>query len=404
MKVRNNKIYFGALSAEELTGEFGSPLFVYDRQKLIDQYRAARRAFTWNPTQIFYACKANSNPDILKLFCKLGAGIDAVSPGEIYFALKSGFRKRDILLTGTNLSEADILFARKKQTTVNVDSVSVLKRYGEILSTMRVSLRLNPDIKAGGHSYLETGHLDSKFGIAPQDMPLARKLLKEHGISVTGLHQHIGSDVVDIKSFIASLDHLFTEASYFKGLEFIDIGGGFKVRYRKKDTALDIGRLGRAVSDRMAKFCGSYGRPLKLILEPGKFLVSDAGYLLTAVQAIKRGRTRTFIGTDTGMNHLIRPALYGAYHKIVNASNVSHGSMQATITGNICESGDILGAKRLISKVSEGDILCIFNAGAYGFSMASTYNARPLPAEVLIENGKPRLIRKRQTFRQLYGK
>jgi diaminopimelate decarboxylase len=403
MAVTNHIVRFGPYSAEELISEFGSPLYVYERENLEEKFKLLEESFTWRPMRVYYACKANTNPEILKIFRMLGAGIDAVSPGEIYIALRAGYKSKDMLLTGTNLSADDVLYAQKKQVMINLDSLSFLRRFADSLSGKRVSLRLNPDIKAGGHSYLETGHSDSKFGISPVDMETVLRICKKYRIRIAGLHQHIGSEVEDHHAFVKSLRHLFQYAAGIPGLEFIDIGGGFKVKYHVRDKAIDIHKLGRAVSERFTTFCNEYGKPLKLILEPGKYLVTEAGCLLTTVQSVKKAKSKVFVGTDTGMNHLIRPALYGAFHKIVNASN-PHGKKETvTVVGNICESADVLGSDRRIARIREGDVLCIMNAGAYGFAMASMYNSRPLPAEVLVSRDGASLIRRRQRFRDFIG-
>jgi diaminopimelate decarboxylase len=399
MEVRHNKIYFGSISADELLSIYGSPLYVYEKDLIEAKFRVLEESFTWKPTSIYYACKANTNLEILKLFKSLGAGIDAVSPGEVYVALRAGFTGRYILLTGTNLSYDDLLFALKHNVTINIDSLSFLERYTELLSGRKVSLRLNPDIKAGSHIYLETGHSDSKFGIPPTDLDTVMNISKKNNVRIAGLHQHIGSGVDDHRMFIKSLDNLFRNAIDIPGLEFIDIGGGYNVKYHAHDKAIDIRKLGKALSGRFTEFCEEYGRPLKLIMEPGKYLVAEAGSLLTTVQSVKKSKSKVFIGTDTGMNHLIRPALYDAYHEIVNASNMSGKKEKVTVVGNICESADVLGTDRSIARPREGDVLCIKNAGAYGFSMASVYNSRPLPAEVMISGNTAKVIRKRRTFK-----
>ncbi len=401
MNIANNKIQFGKHTAEELLDQFGSPLYVYEKETLVRQYERLKDAFKDSDLSILFACKANSNIEILKVFKNLGSGIDAISPGEVFLALQAGFKPEQILLTATNLTRDDIEYVLDKNIIVNIDNISMLEEHGELFAGREVSIRINPDIRAGGHSYLETGHRDSKFGLVIEETPRAIALLSKHDAAVVGLHQHIGSDITDAGSLLESLDKILAVTLTYDSLRFIDIGGGFKVKYHEDDSETDIADVGSKVSRRFNEFCQKNNRTLRLMIEPGKFLVSESGFLLTKVQSIKRSGKKIIVGTDTGMNHLIRPALYNAYHKIVNASQVDGIREKVEIVGNICESADVLGQERDISGPKVGDTLCIFNAGSYGYSMASTYNARMLPAEILVENGTPRLIRRRQQLEDL---
>lgn len=401
MNIANNKIQFGKHTAEELLDQFGSPLYVYEKETLVRQYERLKDAFKDSDLSILFACKANSNIEILKVFKNLGSGIDAISPGEVFLALQAGFKPEQILLTATNLTREDIEYVLDKNIIVNIDNISMLEEHGELFAGREVSIRINPDIRAGGHSYLETGHRDSKFGLVIEETPRAIELLSKHDATVVGLHQHIGSDITDAGSLLESLDKILAVTLTYDSLRFIDIGGGFKVKYHEDDSETDIADVGSKVSRRFNEFCQKNNRTLRLMIEPGKFLVSESGFLLTKVQSIKRSGKKIIVGTDTGMNHLIRPALYNAYHKIVNASQVDGIREKVEIVGNICESADVLGQERDISGPKVGDTLCIFNAGSYGYSMASTYNARMLPAEILVENGTPRLIRRRQQLEDL---
>ncbi len=401
MNIANNKIQFGKHTAEELLDQFGSPLYVYEKETLVRQYERLKDAFKDSDLSILFACKANSNIEILKVFKNLGSGIDAISPGEVFLALQAGFKPEQILLTATNLTREDIEYVLDKNIIVNIDNISMLEEHGELFAGREVSIRINPDIRAGGHSYLETGHRDSKFGLVIEETPRAIELLSKHDATVVGLHQHIGSDITDAGSLLESLDKILAVTLTYDSLRFIDIGGGFKVKYHEDDSETDIADVGSKVSRRFNEFCQKNNRTLRLMIEPGKFLVSESGFLLTKVQSIKGSGKKIIVGTDTGMNHLIRPALYNAYHKIVNASQVDGIREKVEIVGNICESADVLGQERDISGPKVGDTLCIFNAGSYGYSMASTYNARMLPAEILVENGTPRLIRRRQQLEDL---
>lgn len=401
MVVTRNKVYFDRFSADELVAEFGSPLYVYEYETMVHRYQELRDSFLWKNTKIFYACKANTNLSILRIFKELGSGVDAVSPGEIFYALRAGFQPPDILLTGTNLSKNDIEFALQNNILVNIDNLSMLEHHGSLFRGRDIAVRINPDIRAGGHIYLETGHRESKFGILIDDIPAVKRLCAKHSITVVGLHQHIGSDIVDPDPILQGLENLVRIAREFDTLEFIDIGGGFKVRYHDDEPATDMKYFGNAISERFSSFCREYGRELVLIIEPGKYLTSESGFLLTTVQSVKQNDNKIFVGTDTGMNHLLRPALYHAYHEIINATSVDGKKERVDVVGNICESADVLGKNRKLTLPKVGTVLCIKNAGAYGFSMASNYNARLLPAEILIRDGKASIIRRRQTFEDL---
>lgn len=401
MKIKENKVYFGDTSAEELIEQFGSPLYVYDYDTLVTQYNRLHNAFKRSDTLIYYACKANANLEIMKLFKELGAGIDAVSPGEVFLALKAGFRPQDILLTGTNVTRDDIEYTFEHNARVNIDNLAMVENNDQLYSGREVFVRLNPDIRAGAHTYLETGHRDTKFGILKNDLPRVIELLQRSGAKLVGLHQHIGSDITESEPLLNGLDQLLSIAREFDTIRFIDIGGGFKVKYYEDDSETDVEGLGAEVSEHFNAFCEEHDLDLTLILEPGKYLVSEAGYLLTTVQSVKRNYNKVIVGTDSGMNHLIRPALYHAYHEIVNATRVEGETEKVNVVGNICESADVFAKNRSLSRTKAGDVLCVKNVGSYGYSMASMYNARFLPEEILIQNGAPRSIRRRQTFKDL---
>lgn len=401
MNIQNNRLYFGAQSAGDLIERYGSPLYVYERETLERQYKRLHAAFRDADHSIYYACKANSNVELMKIFEQLGAGIDAVSPGEIYLALHAGFTPDRILLTGTNLTRRELSYAIEKNVLVNIDNIQMLENNTDLFAGREISVRLNPDIHVGGHEYLATGHGEAKFGILYRDLPKILELVSKHGMTVAGLHQHIGSDIAVADPLLQSLDLLLEKAAGLDTVRFLDIGGGFKVNYRETDPEPDIDGIGRRIGERINAFNNETNRRLRLIVEPGKYLVSAGGFLLTTVQSVKRNNEKIIVGTDTGMNHLIRPALYQAYHEIINASKTSGQTEEVDVVGNVCESADILGENLSVTKPEPGDILCIKNAGSYGYSMASTYNAHMLPAEVLVEGDTARLIRRRQRFEDL---
>ncbi len=286
---------------------------------------------------------------------------------------------------------------------INIDNLSILEQFGQKYPDYPVCVRLNPHIMAGGNSKISTGHIDSKFGISIHQVPHIKRIVETTGLKVEGLHMHTGSDILDTDVFIQGAEVMLSFSSEFPDLEFIDLGSGFKVPYYEGAVATDIEDLGRELSKKFKAFCKSYGRDLTLIFEPGKFLVSEAGYFLTQVNVVKQTTSTVFAGVDSGLNHLIRPMLYDAYHEIVNISKTSGRTRIYTIVGYICET-DTFGVNRKLHEVQEGDILCFKNAGAYCFMMASNYNSRYRPAEVLVYNGEEHLIREREDFEDLMAK
>jgi diaminopimelate decarboxylase len=284
---------------------------------------------------------------------------------------------------------------------INIDNISILEQFGDRYgNTVPVCVRLNPHIMAGGNVNISTGHIDSKFGISIHQLRHLTRVVKSHNIKINGLHMHTGSDILDAEVFLRGAELLFEAAEHFPDLEYLDFGSGFKVAYKEGDVTTDIEALGAAISQRFAQFCKDYGRQLTLMFEPGKFLVSEAGVLLVKVSVVKQTTATVFAGVDSGQNHLIRPMFYNAHHDIVNVSNPEGTARIYTIVGNICET-DTFGYDRKLSEVREGDILAIKNAGAYGFTMSNNYNARFRPAEVLLLDGKPHLIRKRETLEDI---
>jgi diaminopimelate decarboxylase len=398
---------------EKIAKEFGTPVYVYDEKKIREQAGLLYSSLPYSPKCLLYAMKANSNPHILEILMttEIGGGIggiDAVSPGEIDCALKVGFGPEQIVFTGNNISEKELDEAIKKGVVINIDSLSLLEKIGKKYPGSEIFVRINiPHIGAGHHSHCITSSPESKFGIWHTETRRIKRIAKKYGLKIVGLHQHIGSQILEVKIFLRAVEALLRVAKKFPNLKFLDFGGGLGVPYKPGEKPLDVERLGKEISKRLRNFCRSYGEKL-MILEPGRYLVAEAGYLLTRVNTIKKNPDgRIFAGVDTGFNHLIRPAMYGSYHEIVNISN-PHGynphskKEKVDIVGNLCESGDRFAVQREINHVIEGDLLVIENAGAYGYSMASNYNSRPKPAEVLVEpDGKIRLIRRRETLKDL---
>lgn len=400
-KMTNKCFEIQGASVDSLAQTFGTPLYVYDGHKIQNQVRTLQQAFTSVKVKIKYAVKALTNVAVLKLIREAGAGADVVSIFEAQMALKAGFLPAEINFTPNGVAFSEIQEAARLGLSINVDNLPTLEKFGQSYgANYPVGLRLNPHIMAGGNLKISTGHKHSKFGISIEQLPEILAIVEKYNINIQNLHIHTGSEITDIDVYLKMADVLFDAANHFATLKAIDFGGGFKVRYKDGDEITDITKLGNELSNRFNAYCKQTNRDLELWLEPGKFLVSEAGYLLTRANVVKETPTITFVAVDTGLNHLIRPMMYDAYHEIMNGSNLSGEAQTYNIVGNICET-DTLGAARLLHRVNEGDVIVIKNAGAYGYSMASNYNSRPRPAEVLILNGKADLIRKRESFEDL---
>lgn len=396
-----NSIAIQGVAFTQLAEQFGTPLYAYDSAKIVTQIQTLRTAFAGVDLKIKYAAKALTNISILALMKKQGIGVDVVSINEGRLALHAGFASSDIMFTPSGVDFQEIVEAVELGFSLNLDNLSSLEKLGaKYGATKACAIRINPGVMAGGNYKISTGHIHSKFGISIQQLPQIIEIVEKYDIKINGLHVHTGSEVVDVEVFLKVASILFTAGLQFSDLEFIDFGGGFKVAYKEGDKITDIQGLGKALSDSFNTFCDRYGKKLQVWIEPGKFLVSESGYLLTKATVVKETPTLTFVGVNTGLNHLIRPMMYDAYHEITNASNPSGEKKMYNVVGYICET-DTLGAERMLNEVREGDLLVIHNAGAYGFSMASNYNSRVRPAEVLIENGKARLIRKQETLEDL---
>ncbi|MDZ4146749.1 MAG: diaminopimelate decarboxylase [Flavobacteriaceae bacterium] len=384
-----------------LVEEFDSPLYVYDSEKITSQYHRLTNAFkNVNSLRINYAVKALSNLSILKLFKQLGAGLDTVSLQEVQLGLKAGFSPDKIIFTPNGVSLEEIEQVAELGAQINIDNLSILEQFGARHPKVPVCIRINPHVMAGGNSKISVGHIDSKFGISIHQMPHLLRIIENTKMHVNGIHMHTGSDILDIEVFLYASEILFETAKHFKDLEFIDFGSGFKVPYKEGDIETNVEELGQKLTQRFNEFCKEYGRELTLAFEPGKFLVSQAGYFLVKVNVVKQTTSTVFAGVDSGFNHLIRPMFYNAQHRIENISNPKGRERFYSVVGYICET-DTFASNRRINEINEGDILCFYNAGAYCFSMSSNYNSRFKPAEVLWHKGKGHLISKRETFEDL---
>lgn len=382
----------------QIAKDFGSPVYVYNAEKMNSQYKRLTDAFSKvKQLRLNYAAKALSNISVLKLFNSLGAGLDTVSIQEVKLGLTAGFEPSKIIYTPNGVSLEEIETAAKLGVQINIDNLSILEQFGTKHPKVPVCIRINPHVMAGGNSNISVGHIDSKFGISIHQIPHILRIVENTKMNINGIHMHTGSDILDIDVFLYASEILFETAKNFENLEFIDFGSGFKVPYKAGDIETNIEELGTKLTKRFNQFCKEYGKELTLAFEPGKFLVSEAGYFLTKVNVVKQTTSTVFAQVDSGFNHLIRPMLYGSQHEIYNLSNPNGKERFYTVVGYICET-DTFANNRLINEITEGDILAFKNAGAYCFTMASNYNSRYRPAEVLWYQGKVHLIRKRETF------
>lgn len=381
--------------------EFGNPVYVYDASTMKVQYKRLVAAFKGVKRVKFkYAVKALSNISVLKLLNSFGCGMDTVSIQEVRLALRAGVAATDIIFTPNGVSLKELEEAKKLGVQINIDNLSLLEQFGTLYPKTPVCIRINPHVMAGGNTNISVGHIDSKFGISIHQLPHIDRIVKNTGMHINGVHMHTGSDILDIDVFLYASEILFETAKHFKKLEFIDFGSGFKVPYKEGDIETNVEEMGEKLTQRFNEFCTNYGHELTLAFEPGKFLVSEAGKFLVQVNVVKQTTSTVFAQVDSGFNHLIRPMLYNSEHEIENISNPAGRQRFYSVVGYICET-DTFANNRRISEITEGDILAFKNAGAYCFSMASNYNSRYRPAEVLWYKGKGYLIRKHESFEDL---
>ena len=385
---------------KELTTEYGSPLYVYEAQRIADNYTRFYNAFSVDKLKVHYACKALTNRAILTLFKALGAGLDCVSVQEVKLGLSVGFAPSDIMYTPNNVSVQEYEECVALGVRINIDNLNMLEYFGINHPNIPIGIRINPHLMAGGNRKISVGHIDSKFGISIHQIPLVLRIVNQLNMHIEGIHVHTGSDIIDSQIFIRAAELIFSVADKFDKLEYIDFGSGFKIAYRSDDLTTDIMKFGDSFSAVFNSYCSKSGKKYELKFEPGKYMVSDAGYFLATTNVVKQTTACTFVGLNTGFNHLIRPMFYEAYHEIVNISNPNGDKKVYTVVGNICET-DTFASNRILNEVRKDDIILFKNAGAYCFEMASNYNARFLPAEVLIHKGHAHLIRKRENLDDL---
>lgn len=398
--LQSNATEIQGISVESLCQQFGTPLYVYDAQTIINKYTLFKNSFSVNSLTINYAVKALSNPSVLKVFKQLGANLDTVSIQEIQLGLHAGFDSKNIVFTPSGVSHEELEKAINLGVKINIDNLTTLEYVGHKYPTLPICIRFNPHVMAGGNANISVGHIDSKFGISIHQIPLVKRIVETLNINVEGVHMHTGSDILDVDVFLQAADILFDVAKQFDTLQYIDFGSGFKIKYKDSDHETDVEEFGKEMSTRFNDFEKEFGKPLTLMFEPGKFMVSESGYFFVKTNLVKQTTSTIFASVDSGFNHLIRPMFYHAHHDIYNVSNPTGKPRIYTVVGYICES-DTFGYNRKISEIKEGDLLGFKNAGAYCFSMASNYNSRYRPAEVLIHNKEAKLIRKREVFNDL---
>ncbi len=404
----NGCIIFAAMSQSlsntqlvQLAERFGTPLYVYHAEKIKEQYEKLTEAFSKTNTVFFYACKALTNINIIKYIRSIGANIDCSSINEVKLALHAGFAPQQILYTSNGIGFDEIEESKQLGVIINIDSLSNLQKFGEKYGhTYPVGIRLRPNIMAGGNLKISTGHDKSKFGIPVEQLQEILTVVNRYNMLITDLHIHTGSEIKDVEVFVKGIEVLFDIIPHFPELQFIDLGGGFKVPYDEGDTETDMSLLAEKVADLFANHPSSKNRNLQVWFEPGKFLVSECGYFITKVNVLKQTQAAEFVSVDSGFNHLIRPMFYDAFHRIENISNPNGVKKTYSVVGNICET-DTFAWDRELSEVKEGDYLVFYTAGAYGFEMSSNFNSRYKPAEMLVKNGEPFLIRKRDEFKDL---
>ncbi len=401
MNLTNERFTVQGVDLLEIAEQFGTPLYVYDADKITSQIQNLKSAFSKLPVKLKYATKALSNINILKVIKNGGCGLDVVSIQEARLGLLAGFEPKDIMFTPNCTPFQEIEQAVSMGLYLNIDNLPFLERFGQIYgNSYPVCVRINPHITAGGNDKIKTGHAESKFGISIDQQQEIYDIVSKYNININGVHVHTGSDFSDVDVFLNGAEVVFTVAKHFKNLEFIDFGSGFKVAYKKGDKTTNVTELGEKMTARFQSFCKEYGKELAIWFEPGKYLVSDSGLLLVNVNVVKKTPATTFLGVNSGLNHLIRPMMYNAHHDIVNISNPKGSSKKYSVVGYICET-DTFAWEMEMTEAHEGDVLAIKNAGAYGFSMSSNYNSRFRPAEILIYNKKAHLIRKREVFDDL---
>ena len=402
MKLQDNKLMFNNQSAEQLLERYGSPVYIYLEDVFRKSCQDMKNLVSYPHFHISYAVKANNNINLLKIAREEGIAVDAISPGEIVLEQAAGFTPAEIFFVSNNVDISEFKFAMERNIQVSVDSVAQLELFGRHFAGSKVAIRVNPGIGDGHHAKVITAGDKTKFGIHIAELPQVKKMAQQYNLAINGVNMHVGSNFLTIDNFVSAAQVLMGQAEQFlETLEFIDIGGGIGISY-KDEQAVDLKLLGATLDKLFFAFAEKHGKMIRFCIEPGRYICAQSGIILTKVQAIKNTPVSTFIGTDTGFNVLMRPMAYDSYHEILNCDNVNGEQTSVNICGNICETGDVLANDRMLTTTAEGDVVAILDAGAYGYSMSSNYNARLRPAEVLLQtNGTSKLIRRQDTFEDL---
>jgi diaminopimelate decarboxylase len=406
-RVSFEKKFFGNTDPVQLSEKYGTPLYVYNENILRKRCRDLKGLISYSNFAVNYSLKANSNLELLKIVSSEGLQVDAMSPGEIYLNILAGYKPGEILYISNNVGEEEFRYAINAGVKISVDSVSQMETFGRINPGGRVAFRVNPGFGAGHHEKVTTAGRKTKFGIEMRSIPEVKRIITEYNLKLIGINQHIGSLFMDSEAYLNSAKNILSIARQFDDLEFIDLGGGFGIPYKKQSDQprLDLKELGEELSEIIQSWVKDYGKNVEIIIEPGRYIVAESGILLGKVHAVKTNYNIKYIGTDLGFNVLVRPVMYDSHHDIEIYREDSTASLNeelVTIVGNICETGDIIAKDRSLPEIHEKDILGVLDSGAYGYSMSSNYNCRLRPAEVLITaDGNPRLIRRRDTLDDL---
>lgn len=386
---------------KEAANQFGTPLYIYDLDIIKNQYIKLMESMkNLSNFKIYFAAKALSNISILKYFKKLGSGLETSSIEEVEIGLKCGFKKEEIIYSPNGVSLEELSNAQSLGVKINLDSIESIKDFTKKFKDQSISVRINPGIYAGGHEKISVGHKDSKFGIPENKLSELIRIEEKQSVIISGIHVHTGSDILKNKELELTVKKIFKIAKQFKNLKRINLGGGIKVPYFNGDSQTDLSEYSNVIFSELKKFELDTKKKIEIILEPGKFLTSESGFFITKVNYIKKSYKTKFAQIDTGFNHLIRPTLYNSYHEIVNLSSELNESEDYDIVGYICEK-DTFAEKRSLKKLKNGDLICFKNSGAYCFSMSSNYNSRIKPAEVCLVNNEIKLIRKRETIKNI---
>ena len=400
--------FFGKTNPEELLKQYGSPLYVYNESILRDRCHDMATLVSYPKFTSNYSIKANSNIEILKIAREEGLHADAMSPGEIHVLLAAGYKPEELFYVSNNVSADEFKEVIAAGVMVSCDSLSQLELYGKVNPGGRVAIRFNPGVGAGHCAKVVTGGKNTKFGVNKDLVPEVKEILKKYNLKLVGINQHVGSLFMEPTPYIEGVQSLLEIAEQFEDLEFVDMGGGFGIPYKKQEgqPRLELEKTGEKLTQIMNEWTEKYGKKITFKMEPGRYIVAESGVLLGKVYAKKKNSGKNFVGTDLGFNVLARPVMYDSHHEIevFRDGKLVKGpeEEQVSVVGNICESGDIIAKERLLPQMAEGDIVAVMDAGAYGYSMASNYNNRLRPAEVLIcKDGSTRLIRRRDTYEDL---